>query len=134
MLNKINRKSDSTPRPPSHCVKDRQNNIDCGIASKPLKTVIPVVVNPLIASKNPSTKTASIPSIKGSAPIIEIAIQTTAQSNIEELRSILFVLKNLGKISPIPKDINAGIKKAVVVTRDFESISIKIKGIKIKKL
>ena len=39
------------PKPPNHCVVDRQTNSVFGIWLRSFKTVEPVVVNPLIASK-----------------------------------------------------------------------------------
>jgi hypothetical protein len=45
------RKKESIPMPPSHCVSDLQKRILLGILSSPERTVIPVVVKPLIASK-----------------------------------------------------------------------------------
>jgi hypothetical protein len=46
------RKRVRIPRPPIHCVILLQKRIHLGIPSSPVNIVIPVVVNPLIASKN----------------------------------------------------------------------------------
>ena len=43
------------PMPPNHCSNPRQSSIPRGKVSSPPKTVDPVVVNPLIASKTAST-------------------------------------------------------------------------------
>ena len=44
------------PRPPSHCVNERQNKMPCGRTSTLSIMVAPVVVNPDIVSKKASVK------------------------------------------------------------------------------
>ena len=69
--------STTTPIPPSQCVRLRQNRNAFGIASMagvsaPPRIVAPVVVNPLIVSKNASVYESSTPpSTNGSAPTSE---------------------------------------------------------------
>mmetsp|Transcript_8581 Transcript_8581/g.14900 ORF Transcript_8581/g.14900 Transcript_8581/m.14900 type:complete len:207 (+) Transcript_8581:376-996(+) len=65
------------PIPPSHCRIPRHSNRPLGKFSSPERTVEPVVVSPDIASKNASTKRASVaPKKKGSAPKTGRASQT----------------------------------------------------------
>ncbi len=87
-LVEIRRKKVKIPSPPKSCIKLRQKIIDFGIESRPVKTVIPVVVKPLTASKKESIKDFSIPIINGRAPKIETMTQPKAHNNIAVVKSM----------------------------------------------
>jgi hypothetical protein len=64
------------PIPPSQWVRDLQNRTDRGRGSIAVRIEAPVVVNPLIVSKNASVYEGMAPErTKGTAPTAEAAIQ-----------------------------------------------------------
>jgi len=86
-----NRKNVRIPRPPTHCIKLLHRRMGFDIWSRPVKTVIPVVVKPDTDSKKESTKDAFRPKKNGKPPTIDIPIHAKAHRIIppESLRGIL---------------------------------------------
>jgi|SRR6056297_2079279 len=93
----MRRKKVRIPNPPKSCIRLLQNKIDFGIVSKFTKTVIPVVVKPLTASKNASIKDFSRAIIKGIEPSKDTIIQPKEQRSIAVVRSIYILSLSVGK-------------------------------------
>ena len=69
------------PIPPMRCVKLRQNKLECANASTSVKILEPVVVNPLVVSKNASTK-------RGMSPLITKGIPPNKENNTHDKATI----------------------------------------------
>jgi hypothetical protein len=74
-------KSTTIPMPPSHWVMLRQKSIEGVSASISGRSVDPVVVNPLIASKVESSRLSKVPSIRNGTPPRRAA---TTQARVTE--------------------------------------------------
>lgn len=110
------RKNDNIPMPPNHSVTDRQKRMLCGIASSPEKTVIPVVVNPLVDSKNAFSQFEVTPLIiKGMAPIADEQIQPRAQRSIDPAMSSFDDLKYHRARVPRVAEPRAGMTKGMII-------------------
>lgn len=99
--------------PPTHCVSARQKRMLFGMVSKPEKTVMPVVVKPLIASKYASRPLALITITNGNAPKADTTSQPIAQINMEPTVSSVSGLNRVRSKNPTTNEAKAVALKAV---------------------
>ncbi len=105
-IGNIDKANTTIPIPPNHCSNDLHKSIPLGKLSRPIITVEPVVVTPLIDSKNEFVKVSWVSQyINGIAENKEIDIQDKTVRRKACLISIFFIglLKEKIKIIPIIK-------------------------------
>lgn len=117
------------PSPPIHWETLRQNFSVCDMLSMSLKTVAPVVVKPLIVSKNALATSRCKRCMKGMQPMTENIIQereTIKKLSARDIRTFLF-------FCPLNFKDNPNMKQTQVVhKKTFQSSSLKSRAMRVE--